>query len=235
MVAPLSRGLVIVRALHRLARWLFWLCVGLAVLFFGLLALWHFEPPVSTLMMARYVTAQPVDRHFVSLSQISPSLQAAVVTSEDARFCRHRGVDWGALREVLSDRDGPSRGASTIPMQLAKNLFLWPSRSVLRKGLEIPMALTLDLFWDKRRILEAYLNIAEWGDGVFGAEAAARHYFGKAAAALSPAEAALLASALPNPILRNPARPGAGHRRLSQHLQAKIAHSGDHLDCIRTR
>ena len=234
MVATLSLGLVFVRGLQRLMRWLFWLCTGLVALFLGLIALWRFEPPVSTLMIGRYASLRPVERRFVPLTQISPYLQAAVVTSEDAQFCRHRGVDWGALREVLSDRDGPSRGASTIPMQLAKNLFLWPSRSVLRKGLEIPMALALDLFWDKRRILEAYLNVAEWGDGLFGAEAAARYYFGKAAAALTPAEATLLAAALPNPILRNPARPSTGHRRLAQRLQARIARFGDHLACLRT-
>jgi monofunctional biosynthetic peptidoglycan transglycosylase len=234
MVATLSLGLVFVRGLQRLMRWLFWLCTGLVALFLGLIALWRFEPPVSTLMIGRYASLRPVERRFVPLTQISPYLQAAAVTSEDAQFCRHRGVDWGALREVLSDRDGPSRGASTIPMQLAKNLFLWPSRSVLRKGLEIPMALALDLSWDKRRILEAYLNVAEWGDGLFGAEAAARYYFGKAAAALTPAEAALLAAALPNPILRNPARPSTGHRRLAQRLQARIARFGDHLACLRT-
>ena len=137
------------------------------------------------------------------------------MASEDARFCQHGGVDWEALRDVVeaADEDGPARGASTIPMQTAKNLFLWPSRSYIRKGLELPVALYLDLIWPKRRMMENYLNIAEWGEGVFGAEAAARRYFGKSARDLTRREAALLATALPNPFRRNPARPSARHRR----------------------
>jgi len=110
---------------------------------------------------------------------------------------------------VLADagEDGPSRGASTITMQAVKNVFLWPGRSYIRKGLEIPFALLVDVIWQKRRTLEIYLNVAEWGDGIFGAEAAARHHFGKSARQLSRREAALLAAALPNPFTRNPRRP----------------------------
>ena len=101
-------------------------------------------------------------------------LSAAVVVAEDARFCSHGGVDWSALQEALDDEDGPSRGASTITMQTTKNLFLWPSRSYVRKALEIPIAAALNLAWPKRRVLEVYLNVAEWGEGLYGAEAAAR-------------------------------------------------------------
>ena len=143
-------------------------------------------------MLARWLLDDPVERQYVSLDRISPSLCTAVLVSEDARFCQHDGVDWDALREVMDKAKpgGPSRGASTIPMQTAKNLFLWPSRSYVRKIIEIPLALLLDLAWSKRRILEVYLNIAEWGDGIFGAEAAARHYFHKSADRLDAREAA---------------------------------------------
>jgi monofunctional biosynthetic peptidoglycan transglycosylase len=156
--------------------------------------------------------------------------------SEDGQFCRHSGVDWGALNEVLedADEDGPARGASTIAMQTTKNLFLWPSRSVLRKGMEIPLALALDFFWSKRRILEVYLNIAEWGpNGEFGAEAAARAAFGKSAGALTLRESALLATSLPNPLIRLPGRPRAGQVRLAERVAVRVGQSGPWLDCLR--
>jgi monofunctional biosynthetic peptidoglycan transglycosylase len=183
-------------------------------------------------MLGRWLTLSPVDRRAVSLGAVSEHLPRAVVTSEDGRFCRHGGVDWGALRDVIDDEDGPSRGASTIPMQVAKNLFLWPGRSYLRKGIEIPVALWLDLVWSKRRMMEVYLNVAEWGDGIFGAEAAARAYFGKSARDLTRREAALLATALPNPKRRDPSRPSAGHRRLADRLTARMAAAGPLTECL---
>jgi monofunctional biosynthetic peptidoglycan transglycosylase len=189
-------------------------------------------PPVSTLMLGRWLTWEGADRSYVPLRAISPHLPLAVLASEDARFCQHSGVDWGALREVIEDAvdDGPSRGASTIPMQVAKNLFLWPSRSYVRKGLEIPIALYIDLIWSKRRVIEVYLNIAEWGPGIFGAEAAARHHFGKGAGDLSRREAALLAASLPNPILRNAGKPSQGVRRRAAVIQARMA--GTPQECL---
>jgi len=117
-------------------------------------------------------------------------------------------------------------------MQTAKNLFLWPSRSVIRKGFEIPLALIIDLAWPKRRVIEIYLNIAEWGDGIFGAEAAARLYFKKTAHDLNPQEAALLATALPNPFKRNPAQPQRGQAALARHLMARVERGGAPLDCL---
>lgn len=204
-----------------------------AVFWLGLL--YWAVPPVSTLMLGRWITLQPVTREYVSLDHISPHLPLAVMTSEDSRFCEHRGVDWDALREVVedADEDGPSRGASTIPMQAAKNLFLWPSRSYIRKGLEIPVALYLDLIWPKRRMMEIYLNMAEWGEGVFGAEAAAQKYFGKSARSLNAREAALLARALPNPLVRNPARPKPGHRALAGQLQVRMVRAAPFTDCLK--
>lgn len=217
----------------RMFRWgLYGLAAALALLCL-LLVLWRFVPPVSTLMLGRWVTLRPVERVWMPLERISPNLVAAVVTSEDARFCRHSGIDWAALDEQLSAEDGPARGASTITMQTAKNLFLWPQRSFVRKGLEIPLALAIDAAWPKRRVLEVYLNIAEWGPGVFGAEAAAQRYFSKPAAQLTRREAALLATALPNPILRNPKRPSRRHGMLTGINIRRAAGAGRYLTCLK--
>jgi monofunctional biosynthetic peptidoglycan transglycosylase len=216
-----------------------WLVLGLVGAWVGvvllLTLLYTVVPPVSTLMVGRWLTLQGVERTAVTLDEISPSLPRAVISSEDGRYCQHGGVDWDALRQVIeeADEDGPSRGASTIPMQLAKNLFLWPGRSYLRKGMEIPLALLIDLAWSKRRLLENYLNIVELGEGVFGAEAAARRYFGKRARDLSPSEAALLAAALPNPTLRNPGRPSARHRGLAGRLQRRMEFAAAATGCLR--
>ncbi|WGJ13795.1 monofunctional biosynthetic peptidoglycan transglycosylase [Methylocapsa sp. D3K7] len=210
----------------------------LLALIFGvgiLIVIYRFEPPVSTLMLARWLLDDPVERQYVPLDRISPSLRAAVLVSEDARFCQHDGVDWGALREVLDKAKpgGPSRGASTIPMQTAKNLFLWPSRSYIRKIIEIPLALLLDLAWSKRHILEVYLNIAEWGDGIFGAEAAARHYFHKSADRLDAREAALLATSLPSPLHRNAARPSPRHAGLAARDMAQARGADQLVACVK--
>jgi len=219
----------------RILGWLLRLGLILAVLLAVLIALYRFVTPPSTLMLWRYVTGQKVERTAVPLARISPHLIAAVVASEDARFCLHKGVDWEALRGVIdkSGEQGPSRGASTIPMQTAKNVFLWSSRSVIRKGIEIPLALILDAAWPKRRILEVYMNIAEWGEGVFGAEAAAHAYFHKSAADLDRREAALLATALPNPFLRNPAAPRRKHQQLARHNLDETAYSAVPLACLK--
>ena len=191
-------------------------------------------PPISTLMIGRYAQGLWVDRQWRSLDQISPHLVRAVITSEDARFCEHRGVDWDALHGQIQKLNAgqEARGASTITMQLAKNLFLWGDRSFIRKGLELPTALMIDQILTKRRIMELYLNVAEWGEGIFGAEAAAQAWFGKSAADLTQAEASRLATALPNPILRNPARPGRGHARLADTNQRRIANAGNIFGCV---
>ncbi len=221
--------------LHRAMRVIWLTMLGILAGLLVLTAVWTVAPPVSTLMLARYLTLRPVQRIYVPLDNLSPALAKAVIVSEDARFCRHGGVDWQALGDVLEDayENGPTRGASTIVMQVAKNLYLWPSRSAVRKGLELPLAMALDLVWSKRRILEVYLNIAEWGPGgIFGAEAAARLRFGKSARHLTHYEAALLAKTLPNPILRNPARPSPGHARLAHRLAARLGGAGQLTDCL---
>lgn len=191
-------------------------------------------PPVSTLMLARYVQFLWVDRQWVSLEEISPNLIKSVITSEDSGFCSNDGVEWDALQdqvEALSEGERP-RGASTITMQTAKNLYLWGERSYIRKALELPLALMLDAILSKKRVLEIYLNIAEWGEGIFGAEAAAQAWFGKAAKDLSRVEAARLATALPNPLGRNPAKPSAGHRRLAATNLARVRSAGPIFGCV---
>jgi monofunctional glycosyltransferase len=209
---------------------------GLALVVLLLVAAFAWDslrPPVSTLMLGRWLSGQAVDRRPVPLGAVSPNLVAAVVMSEDGQFCRHHGVDWDSLDAVMHRAGGPSRGASTLTMQTAKNLFLWPGRSYLRKALEIPTALVLDRLWSKRAILQAYLNVAEWGDGVYGAEAAARVHFNKPARDLSRREAALLATALPNPRVRNPARPNRLQRALASVVLARMASADEWLGCLR--
>jgi monofunctional biosynthetic peptidoglycan transglycosylase len=211
-----------------------WAALALFALFIFLVCLYTAVRPVSTLMLARTVVGKSYQRVYAPLKTIAPTALASVVASEDASFCNNDGVDWGSLHEVLSGRGkhGPSRGASTITMQTAKNLFLWPGRSKIRKGIEIGMALVMGEAWSKARTLEIYLNIAEWGDGIYGIEAAAQHNFHKSASQLNPHEAALLATALPNPILRNPTRPSPLQRRLAGSLEAKARENSDLLHCL---
>lgn len=193
--------------------------------------------PVSTLMLARHATLQPVDRQWVPIGEIAPVLQRSVLMSEDGRFCSHRGVDWRELNAVIDDAlEGErTRGASTLPMQTVKNLFLWHGRSFLRKAIEIPLALFADLVWPKRRMMEIYLNIAEWDPGVFGAEAASRHYFGRPAKDLTARQAALLTVTLPNPASRNPARPSNQLQRLARLIEGRANRSGGYIDCLAER
>lgn len=207
----------------------------IALLPLGLTVLYRLvDPPGSTLMIARTLTGQPVTHDWVALDDISPNLIASVIVSEDSRFCDHDGVDWKAMELVLQQaREGQApRGASTISMQTVKNLHLWHGRSYIRKALELPLALWADWVLGKRRLLEIYLNIAEWGPGVFGIEAAAQFRFRRSAKRLSRTQSALLATTLPNPAMRNPARPGPRHRRLARIIQTRASQSGGLLDCL---
>lgn len=205
----------------------------IAIVIFGLLLLplvltplYWFGHPVSTLMLMRWATGHRVERIWIPVGEMSPWLPAAVIGAEDARYCYHRGVDLAEIRDAIKDADtlGDLRGASTLTQQTAKNLFLWPGRSFLRKAIEAPLALWLNLVLGKQRVLEIYLNIAEWGpNGIFGAEAAARRAFRKSARDLTAREAALLAAALPNPIKRDAAHPGPTLRRLAAIYQRRAA------------
>lgn len=194
-----------------------------------------FVHPISTLMLKDLVTLQGYDRRWVPLEDIAPVLAHSVIMSEDGQFCAHRGIDLAELKVVIDDAIAGerTRGASTITMQTVKNLYLWARPlETLRKIVELPIAVYVDLVMPKRRIMEIYLNIAEWGPGIYGIEAAAQHHFGRSAKNLTRRQAALLAVALPNPITRNPAKPGPGLRRLASVIEARAARSGAYVGCL---
>ena len=196
--------------------------------------LYRFIDPVSTLMLWRWATGARVVRTAVPIERLAPALPASVIAAEDGRFCAHHGIDFRELREALDDADdiGSMRGVSTITQQVAKNLFLWNGRSFVRKALELPLALWIDFVLPKRRVLEIYLNIAEWGpNGEFGAEAASRFAFGRSARDLRPGDAALLAAVLPNPHLRSARVPSAAVRRLAGIYERRSR--GALISCLR--
>jgi monofunctional biosynthetic peptidoglycan transglycosylase len=190
--------------------------------------------PVSTLMLRDMVLLRGYERQWADFDDIAPVLVQSVLMSEDGRFCAHDGVDWGALNTVIDEAlDGEkTRGASTIAMQTVKNLFLWSSRSYLRKVLEVPLAIAADTLWSKRRLMEIYLNVAQWGQGVYGIEAASLYYYGVPASDLSPRRAAYLAVTLPNPLLRHPDRPSQGLTRLARTVERRAQQSGAYIKCL---
>ena len=219
--------------MRRLIRAVVLVALGLVLLPYVLTPLYSSGHPVSTLMIGRYLTGETVTRKWVDLDDMSEALPRSVVAAEDAKFCFHHGIDWDSVRNIIEDaQDGEvARGGSTITQQVAKNLFLWPGRSVVRKALELPLAMWIDLVLSKKRILELYLNVAELGpDGQFGAEAGANYAFGRPAAALSAREAALLASILPNPVTRSARNPGPGVRRMAGTYVVR-AQSAEISDC----
>lgn len=219
--------------MRRLIRIVVLVVLGLLLLPYVLTPLYSTGHPISTLMIGRYLTGESVTRKWVDLDQMSEALPRSVVAAEDARFCFHHGIDWNSVRNIIEDaQDGEvARGGSTITQQVAKNLFLWPGRSVIRKGLEFPLAMWIDLVLSKKRILELYLNVAELGpNGQFGAEAGANYAFGRPASALSAREAALLVSILPNPVTRSARNPGPGVRRMAGTYVVR-AQSAEISDC----
>jgi monofunctional biosynthetic peptidoglycan transglycosylase len=181
-------------------------------------------PPITILMVERLGQGHGLDHRWVPLDEISPSLVRAVVASEDARFCEHHGFDVRAIDAALRHNEAkPSRvrGGSTISQQTAKNVFLWPQRSWLRKGIEAWFTVLIETIWGKRRIMEVYLNTVEMGPGVYGAQAASERYFGIPASRLSPAQAGRLAAILPDPLKWKAARPGPYVRRRTGRIQAR--------------
>ncbi|MBB5208854.1 monofunctional biosynthetic peptidoglycan transglycosylase [Chiayiivirga flava] len=204
--------------------------------------LWRFvDPPTSAFMLARQIQARDEDdfvlrQTWVAFDAVSPTLPVALVAAEDQKFPMHGGFDVDAIRSVIDQREAgeASRGASTISQQVAKNLFLWSGRSWVRKGLEAYYTVLIELAWPKRRILEVYVNIVEFGDGVYGAEAAAQHFFGKSAAQLDASESALLAAVLPNPKVLRVDRPSAYVLRRQRWVARQVRQLGGpaHLrDC----
>lgn len=208
------------------------ICVSLP---YVLILLYRFvDPPISALMLRHAVLGHEIRYDWVDFEDISPNLARAAVISEDSRFCIHWGVDWFAVGEVLEDlEDGEApRGASTIPMQVAKNLFLWPEQNYLRKILEVPLAYFMNFVWPKQRIVEVYLNIAEWGPGIYGAEAASQYHFGKSAKSLNSWQASMLIAALPNPHVRIAGKPGPKTQALASRLRKRVAREGADAACI---
>lgn len=222
--------------LGRWVRRLLFVLVVLALLPVGLTLVYAIPQvrPVSTLMLAELVTGRGYDRRWMAIDEIAPVLRAAVIMSEDGQFCSHHGIDFAGLKAVVDKTMAgrTTRGASTIPMQTAKNLYLWSSRSFIRKALEAPLALWLDAVLSKKRMLEIYLNIVEWGPGIYGAEAAARYHFGSSANSLTRRQAALLAVSLPNPIERRAAKPNALLNRLSALIERRVAQAGSYVACV---
>src|SRR5215831_17802652 len=198
--------------LRRIGRIALYGVIGFVIGSILLVALYRVLPPPGTpLMIIRLVEGYGIDKSWRRLDDISPYLVRAVMAGEDARFCRHHGFDWSAIGTAwdrYQSGHGRLLGASTISMQTAKNVFLWPGRDWLRKALEAYFTVLIELAWGKRRIMETYLNVVEWGRGVYGAEAAAQDYFHKPAAALTAGEADRLAAALPDPLEWSPRRPG---------------------------
>ena len=222
----------------RKSRFLWWgLGLILVLLLLPFALTWAYkwvDPPITVPIAWETLTGKRPAQKWVPLQEISKSLIAGATMSEDAKFCRHNGIDWDSLQgSIDAARDGErARGASTIPMQTVKNLFLWQSRSYVRKAIELPLALWADFILGKRRIMEIYLNIAEFGPSIYGAEAASNVYFDKKAAKLSRAEAARLATALPNPKARNPARPSRRHASLARKVERRIRAAEPWLDCL---
>jgi monofunctional biosynthetic peptidoglycan transglycosylase len=203
-----------------------------------LVPLYRVVNPVSTLMLWRWAIGARVEKTFVPIDRMAPSLPMTVIASEDGRFCSHRGIDWQEIRDRLEDADDISeaRGVSTITQQVAKNLFLWQGRSFVRKALEVPIALWIDVVLPKWRVLEIYLNIAEWGPrGQFGAEAGSRYAFNKSVRAISPREAATLAAVLPNPKRRSAKQPGPAVRRLAGIYEGRATAQAALASCAKPR
>ncbi|RUP07658.1 MAG: monofunctional biosynthetic peptidoglycan transglycosylase [Hyphomicrobium sp.] len=212
------------------------IAVGWLALVLLLIVVYRFvNPPASALMIQQWITGQPIFQKWVAIEDMSPNIVRAVLLSEDGRFCEHSGIDFEALEEAVERAGSGSLrgGASTISMQVVKNMFLWPSKSYLRKAIELPLTSVMELVWPKHRIMEVYLNIAEWGPGIFGVGAASEVYFRKSARNLSERDAARLAVALPNPLVRNAGKPGPGLLRLANAIQVRmrLAPSGQ-LACV---
>jgi len=210
--------------------------VSAAVTVVGLLVaailLFRVVPPPATPLMLVHAPRAGITKTWVPLARMAPVLVRSVIAAEDTRFFVHHGVDWGAIEEAhdYNERHGgaPRRGGSTITMQCARNVFLWQGKSYVRKGLEVALAYAIDAVWGKRRVLEVYLNVIEWGPGLYGAEAASRTYFGASAADLDARQAALLAAVLPSPVRWVASRPTRGVLARAATIEARAA--SVHLD-----
>ncbi|MFT5507355.1 MAG: monofunctional biosynthetic peptidoglycan transglycosylase [Hyphomicrobiaceae bacterium] len=204
-----------------------------------LLVLRFVDPPTSAVMLRDRFVGAHVQHNWTPIEQISENLIRAVITSEDARFCRHAGIDFHELSRAMktADRHGIDavRGASTITMQVAKNLFLWTDRSFARKGLELAITPLIELIWPKRRIMEVYLNIAQWGPGLFGIEVAVRRHFKQAPIDLTEQQASLLTASLPAPSVRKAGAATRFMRRIATRIRHRMRSGNVRTDCVTGR
>ena len=195
-----------------------------------------FAPPGTLLMVFRLFEGEGIRKEWKPLEKISRHMPAAVIVMEDNLFCEHDGFDWAAIFEAAADQvrgEGAVRGGSTISQQTSKNVFLWPGRTFVRKGMEVPFTYMIEWAWGKRRIMEVYLNVIEWGPGIYGVEAASRHYFGKSAGRLTRREAALLAAILPNPRRWSASNPTTRIKRRANMAMARMKDIGLLAACAR--
>ena len=230
--AKKKRGLV-----ARLFMWLFGLVVVFPVLW---VLLYRFvPPPVTSLMLIRVAEGRGLDYRWRGIQDISPTLADAAIASEDARFCLHHGFDFTAMEKALAHNDkrpNRVRGGSTISQQTAKNVFLWPGRNYVRKGMEAYFTVLIEGLWGKKRIMEVYLNVVEMGSGYYGAEAASQRDFGHSARKMSTSEAARLVAILPNPLKYNAVDPGAYVQRRAGRVAGQVGvvrSDSDLSGCIR--
>jgi monofunctional biosynthetic peptidoglycan transglycosylase len=223
--------------LARVFLWLFGLVVVFPVLW---VVLYRFVPPPMTSLMAiRFFEHRGMDYRWRPMSQISPTLADAAIASEDARFCTHHGFDFTAMEKAMAHNDrrpGRIRGGSTISQQTAKNVFLWPDRTYVRKGLEAYFTVLIEALWGKKRIMEVYLNVVEMGPGLYGAEAASQVDFGHSARKMSTSEAARLVAILPNPLKYNAVDPGKYVQRRAGRVAGQLGvvrSDSDLSGCVR--
>ena len=216
---------------------LFIIAFVLLLLPYFMVLIYSFIPPISMPIIGSTITFNETHWRWRSIDDISPALPRAIISAEDGKFCSHNGVDWEALEKSYKryeKRGKMQHGASTLDMQVAKNLFYWYLPTIMRKPLEIPTAMWIDLIWSKQRTIEVYMNIAQFGSNVYGAEAAADYYFDETAADLTAGESANLASILPNPIKRSASRPSGYVRKYSGSIRARAAKTGGkYIACIR--
>lgn len=200
---------------RRILRWIGRILAGIGAIYAVLILLFSFlPPPINFYQIGEAWRLGGIEKDWVPMEDIAPVMARSAVAAEDANFCRHWGFDMDAIRDAIED--GAMRGGSTISQQVVKNVFLWQDRSWLRKALEAALTPVVELVWTKRRVLEVYLNVAEFGEGVFGVQAAAQHYFGVDARDLTAVQAARLAAVLPNPKERNPAKPSDFVRKMAR-------------------
>ena len=219
-----------------LRRVLLWLAAIVVIGPLLLVIVYRFLPPPVTLLQLQRAGEHGVEKDWTPIGRIDPDLVHAVIAAEDARFCEHNGFDVDAIKKAMdsNERGGRVRGGSTISQQTAKNVFLWPQRSWVRKGLEAYFTMLTEVIWGKRRIMEVYLNVIEMGPGIYGAEAAAQKWFGKSAVNLSRQEAARLAAILPSPLRYKAAAPGPYMRRRAGRVQAaiRVVNDGGLSSCV---